>query len=174
MAHGPGAAAALYPHASCRPGDDLASSRGRGRPASTSISYACGSRFTGTPCCRCARPRCWLSRPTGQRPSTAQPRAPTVILPLSATRASPLTGEIPARSPHARSQRPPCDIGMVPVNVPEACRLSTWPLPHDARCEGFRPRLLTMGCSSTGRPRTGCGAGVNAHVKGASPLRSQR
>jgi hypothetical protein len=80
------------------------------------------------------------------------------------------TGALPARP----NQRPPCDIGMVPVTVPEACRLSTWPLPHDARCEGFRPRLLTMGCSSTGTPRTGGGAGVNAHVKGASPLRSQR
>ena len=72
MVHGHGAAAVLYPHAPCRPGGDLASSRGRGRPASTSISCACGSRFTGTPCCRWSRSRCRLSR-YRRAPRTAEP-----------------------------------------------------------------------------------------------------
>ena len=144
MAHGPGAAAALYPHAPCRPGGDLASSRGRGRPASTSISCACGSRFTGTPCCRCARSRCWLLRPPGQRRSTAQPRVPTVILSLSATRASPLTGAIPARSAHARTRDRRATSASSASPCPKPAASPPGQYRHNARCEGLRPRLVTM------------------------------
>ena len=56
------------------------------------------------------------------------------------------TGALRARP----NQRPPCDIGIVRVTVPEACRLSTWSVPHDARCEGLRPRLVTMAKTTPG------------------------
>ena len=104
-----------------------ATSRERGRPAWTSTRSGPGTPSTGTPCCPCARSRCWPSPPPARhrhRGRTSRPPRPPGTPP------SPQPGATPANCPPPQTTRLP---GMTPAwsksASPKPAASSAWPQP---------------------------------------------